>query len=331
MGTYTRHLIEKLSQSSQIRLITSKTELAKKEQPDLIHYPFFDFYYNTLPLRHKAKMVVTVHDVIPLIFPDHYRPGVKGKLKFIKQRQALQQATAIITDSESSKRDIEQYLKIPSEKIAVICLAADDSFQPQTEIEINRVRRKYHLPTHYVLYVGDINYNKNIPQLIKTLKFLPPTVKLVCVGKNFHSQPIPEWQWIETQLALSDVASRVKFVTAVDKEAQGELSAIYAGSECYIQPSLYEGFGLPLLEAMKSKTPVVSTHNSSLIEVGGEVVVYAKDETAEAIAEAVGSVLEMSTQARSKQIQRAFAWSQQFNWQKTAQATLELYQKVMQP
>ncbi len=328
IGTYTRHLVKYLQQEKSIRLITSRTELAAKTQPDLVHYPYFDFFFNTLPYKQPTTTVVTIHDVIPLIFPDYYQPGVKGKLTFLKQRTAVQKADAIITDSESSKKDITEHLKIDATKIHVVYLGADEIFQPQTESDVNRVRRKYHLPTHYLLYVGDINYNKNLPQLIKALKFLPPTLKLVCVGKNFHPQPIQEWQWIETQLALSDVTHRVKFVTDVDNSAQADLAAIYAGSECYVQPSLYEGFGLPVLEAMCSKTPVVTTHNSSLIEVGGSVVTYASQPTAEAIAEAVIQVLGLSKAARQKQVNQAYQWSQQFSWAKTAQETLKVYQQV---
>lgn len=330
IGTYARLLLQELEKIENISIYKTST-LAKDEKlkPDIIHYPFFDLFFNTLPLSPFKNKVVTVHDVIPLVFPEHYKPGIKSKLRFKKQKLALKSAAAVITDSQASKKDIVKYLDIPEKKIHVVYLAANPELTAQDEELISKVKKKNQLPEKYILYVGDINYNKNIPQLIKMMKYIEdPDIKLVCLGRNFAPQDIPEWKWIETQLALSDVADRVVFLNTVLTESVAELAAIYSGAELYIQPSLYEGFGLPVLEAMQCRTPVVCSENSSLIEVGGGHVVYTQPE-AEEMALAVESVLGWSKTKRIQWIRDAFKWSQTFSWQKTAQETAKVYETVL--
>jgi len=264
-----------------------------------------------------------------LIFPKEYKSGLKGKLKLKKQKLALKSAAAIITDSQASKDDIVKHLGISEKKIFVIYLAANPNLKSQDEDLINKVKAKNNLPSKYILYVGDINYNKNIPQLIKMMKYIEDTdIKLVCLGRNFTAQEIPEWKWIETQLALSDVTNRVIFLNNVLTESIDELAAIYSGALLYIQPSLYEGFGLPILEAMQCRTPVVCSNNSSLIEVGGEVAVFSEP-NAEDFANKVTDVLNWSKTKRETNIRAAYKWSQNFSWEKTAKETLDVYKKVL--
>ncbi|NCS97954.1 MAG: glycosyltransferase family 4 protein [Candidatus Pacebacteria bacterium] len=326
IGSYTRNLLHELEEFNDISVVKSSAE----DQPkhiDVVHYPFFDLFFDTLSVIRKVKTVVTIHDVIPLIFPEFYPAGVKGKLRFNKQKLALKFVSAVITDSESSKKDIIKHLGVPESKIHVIYLASNPSLEPQSEYAIAKVRKKYALPKQYVLYVGDINYNKNIPQLIKTLKFLPESIHLVCVGKNFTPEPIPEWKWVEQQLALSNVGERVHFLTDVLVDATDELSALYSGAIAYIQPSLYEGFGLPLLEAMKCRVPVISSNTSSLTEVAGDHALLVEP-TAEAFAQAVLSINEWSKSKRERWVASASSWQKTFTWKKTAQETKKVYEQV---
>lgn len=328
IGTYTRFLVETLTHRKDVTLYRSGQEKSAEFTPDLVHYPYFDLFFSTLPMVRSKPTVVTIHDVIPLIFPAYYPPGIKGKARYIKQKFALQTVEAIITDSQASKQDIQKHLGVPEKKIHVVYLAANPEIKKPDDVIINRVRREYHLPKNYILYVGDINYNKNIPQLIKAARSLDRHIKLVCVGKNFKSQNIPEWQWIETQLALSDVEDKVRFIPDIQGNASEELSAIYSEALCYVQPSLYEGFGLPVLEAMQCFTPVVSTHNSSLTEVGGEEVVYV-DSDAESITEGINEVLGWSKAKRQERTRAAYNWSQQFSWTKAAAQTVTVYRQVI--
>ncbi len=328
VGTYTRMLTEQLEKVDNLQVVRSETKAAQGFKPDLVHYPYFDLFFSTLPLVRTLPTVVTVHDVIPLIFPEHYSPGIKGRAKFIKQKSALKTTQAVITDSEASKIDIKQRLSISANKISVVYLAANPELKNVSETVLRRVKRKYQLPKNYILYVGDINYNKNIPQLIKAVKYLPRNLKLVCVGSSFKKQEIEEWQWIETQLAMSDVRNRVKFITDLPASATEDLAGIYSGSVCYVQPSLYEGFGLPLLEAMQCMTPVVSAKNSSLTEVGGEHALFAEP-TGASLAAAVKEVWHWTQTQRNEVIRSAYLWSQEFSWQKTAEKTIEVYQAVL--
>lgn len=329
IGMYTRLLTEHLEQLPDITVIRSAAipTGAPIPQADVTHYPFFDLFFPTLPFHIFSKSVVTIHDVIPLKFPEKYPVGTRGQLAFLRQQLALRTTQAIITDSLSSKADIIEHLHVPENTVFVVPLAAHPELQPQNDAAIAAVRQAYALPKQYVLYVGDINYNKNIPQLIKAIKFLPESVHLVCIGKNFTPQPIPEWQWIETQIALSGVAERVHFVTDLLHDSVTDLAACYSGALAYIQPSLYEGFGLPILEAMQCKTPVISTPVSSLPEVGGEHCVYAQPE-AESIAAAVQTVAEWSKTKRQQVLKAAAAWANTFSWDRTAQETVAVYTSV---
>lgn len=326
VGMYTRFLTEALEKNNQLEVYRSG--LNEIKNPDITHYPFFDLFFPTLPFLNRGKTVVTIHDVIPLLFPKQYPPGKKGSLNFMKQKLALRKVAAIMTDSQASKKDIVFHLGVPAEKVHVVYLAANPFLQPTTESHAEQVRKKLNLPKTYVLYVGDINYNKNVPQLIKALKYLPRHVHLVCVGKNFVEQDIPEWQAIEAQIALSDVTARVHFVSDILTDDYKMLSAIYSGALVYVQPSLYEGFGLPLLEAMRCQTPVISAKNSSLKEVGGEVVIYSSPE-AESFTEKIELVLAMTEAERTKMIEEASHWEQQFTWKKTAEETLKVYQSLL--
>ena len=330
IGAYARLLTEELKNNSDINLIKSSTlEKNQKINVDITHYPFFDLFFDTLPISPFKKVVVTIHDVIPLVFPKLYEPGIKGKIKFEKQKLALKSVNAVITDSQASKKDIIQHLGVPEEKVHVIYLAANIVFEKKDDKFIRKVLRKYKLPKKYLLYVGDINYNKNIPQLIKMMKFVEDkSIKLVCIGRNFTPQEIPEWKWIETQLALSDVEDRVIFLNNVPTEPVDELAAIYSGALIYVQPSLYEGFGLPVLEAMQCETPIVCSENSSLIEVGGEHVIFT-EATAESMAQKVIDILKWSKTKRLKWIRDAYKWSQTFSWRKTAEETVDVYKQIM--
>lgn len=324
IGMYTRMLAAALTKHGEVTLLDDSDQTQK---PDLIHYPFFDLFFSTLPIKKTSPTVVTIHDVIPLMFPEYYKPGFKGSARLLKQRLALRSAKAIITDSEFSRQQITRFLGLKPERITVIPLAADPTLTRPTAEIIHKHLETFQLPPTYILYVGDINYNKNVPQLIKLLKFLPDEVQLVCVGANFKPQAIPEWQWIETQMALSNVEERVTFVTNIPVGESEYLAAIYARATAYVQPSLAEGFGLPLLEAMQCETPVVATDTSSLGEVGGDHALYAAPE-AEALAEKVKVILGWSTDEREAWVKAAYMWSQKFSWSKVAAQTVAVYEQV---
>lgn len=325
IGVYTRLLSEYLAKVTEITVITAKSD---KQKVDLVHYPFFDLFFPTLPIKPWLKTIVTIHDVIPLVFPKQYLPGKKGALMLKRQRVALTFVSTIITDSEASKTDIHTYLHVPLEKIQVVYLAGQPELMPATEIEIKQLKKRLGLTKPYVLYVGDINYNKNIPQLIKMLKYLPPNIELVCFGKAMKQSDIPEWQAIITQAALSNVENRLHFISDIDSSDFQSLSALYGGALCYVQPSLYEGFGLPVLEAMQCATPVVATNTSSLPEIVGKNGILV-DPEAEALAAGVLSIYQLAISDRQKMIERGIKHARTFSWNKTAQLTAEVYRRAL--
>jgi glycosyltransferase involved in cell wall biosynthesis len=308
----------------------------RPQEAVLHHMPTFDFFFHTLKPHRKKKTVVTIHDAIPLEFPRAYQPGIKGSLRLLKQRLALRAVHAVITDSHASKKSIHQRLGVALSRIFVVPLAANPALKNVSETQqkshLVHVRdvRDQKIPTYYILYVGDINYNKNIPQLIKSLKNLDTRIHLVCVGVHFTPQPIPEWRSISQQITLSEVSDRVHFVTSVVGEgANDTLSALYSGAIAYVQPSLSEGFGLPVLEAMQCRVPVVSTHVASLVEVGGHHVEYARDTSAVELAAAVKRVLKWSVVKRAHRVRAAARWAAQFTWERTAELTVGVYQDVL--
>lgn len=333
IGTYTRFLLSRLlaKKNQSLELYQSGTlseKELKKIKADIVHYPYFDFFFPTLPLKLNTKTVVTIHDVIPLVFPQHYPSGKRGAINLLRQKIALKAVNRVITDSEASKTDIVKYLGVEPGKIKVIYLAANPDLKPVSEAVLNKYRRQLKLPKNYILYVGDINYNKNLAQLIKTLKYLPKEIKLVCVGKNFTPQEIPEWQAIESQLALSNVTDRAKFLNNILGDDPAELAAIYQGAIAYIQPSIYEGFGLPILEAMQSQTVIICGQNSSLPEVSGNFALLVDKETAEEFAARVEEVLTWNKTRRQRFLRAASQWAKKFSWEKTAADTIDLYEEL---
>ncbi len=330
IGKYTAQLLAALQQRKDIEVLNStQAQPLSAVKPDLIHYPYFDLFFNTLPVRRGAPTVVTVHDVIPLMYPNYYKPGIKGTTVLWRQRWLVQRVEAVITDSQASKQEIKRYLGVHDQKIHVVPLAAQSNLSKVSDRVVQEVREKFKVPLAYVLYVGDINYNKNIPQLIKALKFIPSHIHLVCVGKNFVPQPIPEWKWIESQLALSNVESRVHFITDLGGDQSQDLAALYSGALAYVQPSLAEGFGLPVLEAMQCKTPVIITNTPALVELAsGQAVVTGT--SAEEIAGGISTVAGWSERMRHTKIRAAAHWAERFTWEQVARETVKVYKHVLE-
>jgi len=324
VGIYTQQLVKSL-QSLKIsnfscQLVEDKTMIGDS---DLIHYPFFDLFFLTLPLKKTKPTVVTIHDVIPLIFPEHYSSGVRGNLKFQTQKFSLKGVKAIITDSKNSKKDIIRYLGYSQKKIYVVPLASAKEFKPINNQQIlGSIKKRYQLPEKFVLYVGDVNYNKNIPGLIKALAGLKEKMSLVLVGKAFMDENLKETQEI---LRLIDSLKLGKKVRRLGWIPDKDLVAVYNLASVYCQLSFYEGFGLPVLEAMVCGCPVVASKTSSLPEICGQAAVMVDPNNLNEIIKGLNKALEKKEELRAK----GFKQVKKFSWQKTAQETYEVYQKVV--
>mgnify|MGYP001558649206 FL=1 len=205
VGFYTKELTKALGTNKKVALVESENKA------DVVHYPFFDLFFLTLPSKKKKPVVVTVHDVIPLLYPKEYKPGIRGKAKFLIQKNRLKKVDAIITDSETSRKDIVRLLDIPKEKVFVTYLAPADRFRPITNHQSLIITRKeYNLPESFVLYVGDVNYNKNVQGLLRAFSLItnhPSLItNLVLVGKAFttDSSELREIIHLIKQLKIED-------------------------------------------------------------------------------------------------------------------------------
>ncbi|RJR24495.1 glycosyltransferase family 1 protein [Candidatus Microgenomates bacterium] len=320
IGKYTQRLIASLRSVKDIELTSLPNEA------DIVHYPFFDFFFLTLPFVKPKKTVVTIHDCIPLAFPDQYPPGIKGRAKFLIQKQSLKGVEAVITDSESSKKDIVKYLDYPAEKIWVVYLAADPCFGiVEDKKEKDKIKEKYMLPDKFVLYVGDVNYNKNLSNLIKAYSQVKDKADLVFVGKSFENKTLKEVKEILFLIKELNLEKKVHFPGYIP---DSDLKVVYNLASVYCLISLYEGFGLGVLEAMSCGCPVVASKLSSLPEAAGDAALlvdpYSKDEIGKAIGKLLGSKKEREEYAK-KGVKRAGL----FSWEKVAEETAEVYKKVV--
>lgn len=318
VGFYANNLSIALSKLPEISL----TEI----DPDLIHYPFFDLFYHTLPLKKEKPTVVTVHDVTPLVLSSRYPKGVKGSINLALQWLALQSVAAVITDSENSKTDIEKYLRVSKEKIFVTPLAIDPTYgKAVDEDKLKEVKNRLNLPDKFILTVaGGPNPNKNLPSLAEVTDRLD--IPLVIVGKGML-QEIREP--VHPELIDMVRLKIYKHLILPGFVSNDDLSALYRLATLYVQPSLYEGFGLPLLEAMATGCLIASSNSGSLPEIYNEGANTFNPRNISSMERAIKKVLNLSPKARQTQIEEAKVKAATFSWPKTAKTTLEVYKKVL--
>jgi len=295
---------------------------------DLVHFPYFEPFFLELPLYKKFKTVVTVHDLTPIVFPENFPRGIKGAIKWQMQRFALKKADAIITDSQSSKKDIIKYVRAKEHKIKVVYLAAGEDFRVLDDRSwALNLRKKYNLPEKFILYVGDVTWNKNLPRLIDAVKKLK--TPLVMIGKSLVSEDYDKNNpWNADLNRVNELAKgdeniiRLGFVSAED------LVAVYNLATVFILPSLYEGFGLPILEAMACGCPVITSKEGSLKEVAGDAAFYIDAYDVESIVAGIKKVFD--DQKLQKELsEKGLEQVKKFSWKKTAEETINAYKGVL--
>lgn len=326
IGRYTRQLVESLRAlgTNNKIVLTSKVDLVKN--PDIVHYPNFDLFRKSLPWFPPAPVeVITIHDLTPLRMKDFFKPGLRSGLALWIQSILVKRMKAVITDSEHSKSDIIEFLSIPPEKITVIPLGVDKEFKPTLPWKIKSTKRKYSLPEKYLLYVGDVNPNKNLPVLLKAVAKLK--INLVIVSRAFEKELFPEIINLRKIILDLGINNLVKVLPSVQMDPVDDLAAIYSGAFVYIQPSLYEGFGLPIIEAMACGVPVISSNASSLPEVTGDAALLVRP-TEAGLTEGIKNMISNGG-LRSKLIQKGLVRAKKFDWAKTASLTLRVYETVV--
>ncbi|WEK20094.1 MAG: glycosyltransferase family 1 protein [Candidatus Pedobacter colombiensis] len=285
-----------------------------------------DLYHglsHELPIGiHKTGIpsIVTIHDLIFIKFPENY--GVIDRFIYnLKTRYACKHADRIIAISEQTKQDIIQLFKITPDKIDVVYQSCDDSFKlPATEETKKLVKTKYNLPDQYILNVGTIETRKNLISLIKALKNVDESYKLVVIGKKTDYYKLVEKEIQE--LKLND---RVLFLQNVPFT---DLPVIYQMASVFVYPSVYEGFGIPIIEALYTHVPVVAATGSCLEEAGGPDSIYVHPTDHNAMANAINKILaEPHLQAEMKE--KGLAYVQKFNNEHISNQMMQLYIKTL--
>ncbi len=306
VGVYAEQLSRRLPQSVKI----------VSDNPEIIHSLVFKLFSpRPMPWLGAVPTVITVHDLIPLRFPRAYPSGVRGRLKWWRQKRQLKQAAGIITDSRASKRDIIKYVGIKAKRVFVVYLAADEVFRPK------KAENKYQLPKKFVLYVGDLNWNKNVVSLAKTcLKLHYP---LVVVGRQAaatdYDQNHPETAELVKFQRLAKF--HPKKIIRLGVVSNQDLAAIYNLATVFVQPSRYEGFGLPVVEAMASGCPVLSSGKGSLPEITGKASLVFNRKNLKLVWQ--------NADLRSKLAQTGITQAEKFSWHSTIKETIKVYEKII--
>lgn len=277
---------------------------AKQARIELVHFP----HYN-VPLNYRGRFVVTVHDLTHIILPEFL--GNKAKYYYAKflMNHALKKSEHIFTVSENSKKDIIELFGIKPEKISITYNAVDSDFRVKTEEDVEYLYEKYSVPRNkrILMYVGNLKPHKNLSRLIRAFSQLDDKndYRLLLVGKAFTSTDLENE---EKELGINEY---VIHTGMVEKE---ELVDLYNIADLFVFPSLYEGFGIPPLEAMACGTPVIASNNSSIPEVVGNAAILfdAKDvaEIKNAIEKIVDEQLINNLIASGKKRVSIFKWDQ---------------------
>ncbi len=291
----------------------------RREGVTLFHAPHY-----VLPPLVRCRSVVTIHDCIHLMFPQ-YLPG-RLALQYARTSITLatRRATRVITVSESSKRDILRFVDAPADKIDVIYNAYDERFtvEPREE-DVVRVRERYQLHDEFVLYAGNVKPHKNLGRLIDAFDLVRQRglghLKLVIIGDD-----VSKYTALRRAVHQHQLHKFVRFLGYLPEET---LAVMYRLAGVFVFPSLYEGFGLPPLEAMASGTPVVTSNVSSLPEVAGDAAVLVDPYDAQAIADGIYQVLtdeRLRRDLRKKGVARAGM----FSWETSVRRVHKIYMQA---
>jgi glycosyltransferase involved in cell wall biosynthesis len=293
--------------------------VARRLALDVVHDPV-----GVMPLLlTSAVRVVTIHDAIPYVFPQTSTRF--DQLVYHRWLPtAVRAAGAVITDSQSAREDIVTYLSVSPERVTATPLAADRRFRLPDAAGVAPVLSRYGIARPYILYVGALESRKNLPRLLEAysrLRRWSSQWRLVIVGaRKWKTSPI-----FDTVQALG-LEPHVTFTGFVEDE---HLPALYAAADLFAFPSLYEGFGLPVLEAMACGAPVVTSNTSSLPEVAGDAAILVDPTNVEQIAEAMWLVLSQPALAAALR-EKGLARAAQFTWERTARETAAVYARAVE-
>jgi glycosyltransferase involved in cell wall biosynthesis len=292
--------------------------LLPQSEVDVCH-----FMNNSAPLRCPTPYAITIHDASLFRF-HQYHPRSRLLALRLLLPQVARRAQAVITISEASRQDLINILHLSPEKVHMIHIAASPDFRPvQDQQQRTRLQQKYHLPPRFVLFVGTIEPRKNLLRLIAAFGQMQrdhPDCHLVLVGPK-------GWLMngaLDKETAAAKLTGKVHYLGIVP---QADLPGIYSLATLFAFPSLHEGFGLPLLEAMACGTAVLTSNCSSMPEVSGSAAYLVDPNSVASIAEGLNYLLNSAAQ-REWFIEQGLARARQFSWERTAQQTAVIYEQI---
>lgn len=332
-GVYAANLFQALRKSNTEHTFTEFDRTKKLSGSiDLVHFPYFDPFFLTLrPPR--CPFVTTVHDLIPIEYPERFPKGFKGELKWQIQRAHVRKSRRIITDSQSSADSIRRLLPYPDSRIDVVYLAPTPRTIHRQKLPPAAVLEKYGIRAPYFLYVGDVNWNKNLDGMLAGFRMVPELMKshgmnvdptLVLVGQAFRDSAIPEVVQLLEMARSTGLSPKLVFPGRVPDQ---DLLHLYTSAVATVLVSHAEGFGLPVLEAMASGCPVVTSATSSLKEIAGPSLQVNPDEAA-SIAQALVRMLMLSESERVDLVSAGRQWAARYRWEKVAAETIQCYEKA---
>jgi glycosyltransferase involved in cell wall biosynthesis len=327
IGSYTLNLKNALQKQASQNNIEFVPFSKNPPQADLYHFPAFNPFFFSFPFSLINKTILTIHDLIPLQYPNHFPSGIKAKLRWKIQRYLIKNSKHIITDSIASKKIINKITGIPNSKITPIYLAANSDFKKiSNETELSQIVKKHSLPPKFVLYVGDFNWNKNVMLLAKVA--VNNNYPLVVVGKQAINQKIDSnHPWNKDLVLFQNFAKdNPNLIKRLGFLPTDELVALYNLATVFVCPSIAEGFGLPSLEAMSCGCPVISSSTSSLPEVVGQAALYFDPFSEKELTSTLKKVWENET-LRNQLSQKGLEQSKKFSWESTARETIQIYKK----
>lgn len=283
----------------------------KKMKPDILHVP----HYN-VPIFYRGKMIVTIHDLTHLklkqFLPNKFAYLYAKFMMWI----AIKKSSVVLTVSENSKQDILQYFKVNPDKIKVIYNGVGEEFRKKSKDEIDYLYEKYNIPRNkkILMYAGNLKPHKNIEKLLEAFSLLEDKENyvLLIVGKAFENYTVLDEK--EKQLGIKD------YIINTGSLTQEQIIDVYNLADLFIFPSLYEGFGLPIIEALACGTKVISSNTSSLPEVGGDVIEYFDPNNASEICEKIKA--SEHTEFNEEKVKN---WLKNFDWKKISEEVKESF------
>ncbi|HLF28389.1 MAG TPA: glycosyltransferase family 1 protein [Anaerolineae bacterium] len=287
----------------------------RRDQPDLLHATAF-----VAPILSNLKTVITVYDLSFALFPDLFRGPSLVYLRLFA-RWSVRRARRIITISDHTRRDVQRLYHVPLDCIDVAYPGVEARFRPLPRAAVETFRRKHALPDRFCLYLGTLEPRKNLARLIDAVSSLGSRdLRLVLVGGK---------GWLVEDLFAKveslGLAERVRFIGYAPA---ADLPLWYNAATAFVYPSLYEGFGLPPLEAMACGTPVIASNAAALPEVVGDAGLSVGPEDVAGLAQALRRVWDDAT-LRAELSRRGLAQARRFTWEATARSTVESYRKAL--